>query len=122
MSKEFEPKKAAFREFNASEAEPITGPASLDRSVFRDYFLAFALPAFLALLDRALKPYLDLKHDRHRASRLFLKDGARSLLPQYLQTSLPNCPFNDRLARRDAVRLLVGEALAARVGFFTAVV
>jgi hypothetical protein len=29
-----------------------------------------------------------LKQARHRASRLFLKDGARSSLPQYLQTSL----------------------------------
>jgi hypothetical protein len=28
-----------------------------------------------------------LKQARHRASRLFLKDGARSSLPQYLQTS-----------------------------------
>jgi hypothetical protein len=28
-----------------------------------------------------------LKQARQRASRLFLKDGARSSLPQYLQTS-----------------------------------
>jgi hypothetical protein len=28
-----------------------------------------------------------LKQARHRASRLFLKEGARSSLPQYLQTS-----------------------------------
>jgi hypothetical protein len=28
-----------------------------------------------------------LKQARHRASRLFMKDGARSSLPQYLQSS-----------------------------------
>jgi hypothetical protein len=28
-----------------------------------------------------------LKQERHRASRLFLKDGARLSLPQYLQAS-----------------------------------
>jgi hypothetical protein len=28
-----------------------------------------------------------LKHARHLASRLFLKDGARSSLPQYRQTN-----------------------------------
>jgi hypothetical protein len=36
-----------------------------------------------------------LKQARHRASRRFLKDGARSSLPQYLQTSF-SAPLIDR--------------------------
>jgi hypothetical protein len=84
-----------------------------------DYFLAFALPAFLAVLDRALEPYLDLKHARHRASRLFLKDGARSSLPQYLQTSLPDWAFGDRLAGRAGFAVLGDATLEDRGRFFT---
>lgn len=84
-----------------------------------DYFLAFVLPAFFALLDRALEPYLDLKHVRHRPSRLFLNDGARSPLPQYLQTSLPDRPFDDRLAGHAGFAVLCDATLADRARFFT---
>jgi hypothetical protein len=120
--KEFEPRKAFFLRIQRERGRTHhrSGLAGLLDNW--DYFLAFALPAFLALLDRALEPYLDLKHARHRASRLFLKDGARSSVPQYLQTSLPDWPFDGRLAGRAAFRLSRGEALAARVGFFTTVV
>jgi hypothetical protein len=64
-----------------------------------------------------------LKQARHRASRLFLKDGARSSLPQYLQTS-----FSVLDAGRDdrggcSVAFVIFAALAAfglmRAFFFT---
>ena len=45
---------------------------------------------------------------RHRASRRFLNDGARSSLPQYLQTS-----FSALVADRD---LSAGALLAFEVG------
>jgi hypothetical protein len=43
-----------------------------------------------------------LKQARHRASRLFLKHGARSSLPQYLQTSFTalDPTRDDRRGRR----------------------
>jgi hypothetical protein len=51
-----------------------------------------------------------LKQARQRASRLFLKEGARSSLPQYLQTSAPDSLFDDWLARRAAFPVLADEA------------
>jgi hypothetical protein len=53
----------------------------------RDYFAAFALRVRALPFFRAAEPYRFLKHARQRASRRFLNDGARSSLPQYLQTS-----------------------------------
>jgi hypothetical protein len=45
-----------------------------------------------------------LKQARHRTSRLFLKDGAKSSLPQYLQTSFSvlDAARDDRVGRRGA--------------------
>jgi hypothetical protein len=45
-----------------------------------------------------------LKQARHRASRRILKDGARSSLPQYLQTSFSvlDPTHDDRGGRRGA--------------------
>jgi hypothetical protein len=77
MSKEFEPMQGLFRD--RSERGPTPHRSGLAALLdIWDYFSDFVLPAFLALLDRALEPYLDLKHGRHRTSRLFLNDGARS--------------------------------------------
>jgi len=108
-----------FSAIEASEAGPLSGSGLAALLDIWDYFLAFALPAFLALLDRALEPYLDLKHARHRASRLFLKDGARLSLPQYLQTSLPDWAFDDRLAGRAGFAVLGDATLEDRGRFFT---
>jgi hypothetical protein len=54
-----------------------------------------------------------LKQARHRASRCFLKDGARSSLPQYRQTSFSvlDAAADDRNSRRAA--FLVFEVSAA---------
>ena len=61
--------------------------------------MAFAFRARLALLPRAVEPYRFLKQARQRRSLRFLKDGARSSLPQYRQTS-----FCGGLARDGAGR------------------
>jgi hypothetical protein len=65
-----------------------------------------------------------LKQARHRPSRLFLKEGARSSLPQYLQTSVSvlDAARNDRRGRCGvfvvfAARAVFGVALT--VFFFT---
>jgi hypothetical protein len=118
MSKEFEPNQGVFRDRSERGRTPYGSGLAALLDIW-DYFLAFALSASLALLGRALEPYLDLKHARHRASRLFLKDGARSSLPQYLQTSLPDWPFDDRLAGRAGFAVLDDETLADRARFFT---
>jgi hypothetical protein len=49
-----------------------------------------------------------LKQVRQRASPLFLKDGARSSLPQYLQTSFSalDAARDDRGGRREAFVVL----------------
>jgi len=64
-----------------------------------------------------------LKQARHRASRRFLNDGARSPLPQYLQTSFSvlEAARDDRGGRREGfvffeARAAFGLPLAA--GFF----
>lgn len=119
MSKEFEPKKAVFLRIQSERGRTPHRSGLAALLGIWDYFLAFALPAFLALLDRAFEPYLDLKHARHRASRLFLKDGARSSLPQYLQTSLPDWAFDDRLAGRASFAVLGDATLEDRGRFFT---
>jgi len=41
----------------------------------------------VVFLSRGAEPQRFLKQARHRVSRRFLKDGARSSLPQYLQTN-----------------------------------
>ena len=76
----------------------------------------------LAAFFRWAEPYRFLKQARHRASRRFLNDGARSSLPQYRQTSFPtDAAFDDRGGRRGAfvffaARAAFGLPLAA--GFF----
>ena len=62
-------------------------------------------------LPRAAEPYRFLKQARHRASRLFLKDGARSSLPQDRQTS-----FSALAADRN-VRVLAFLAFEVRIAF-----
>jgi hypothetical protein len=64
-----------------------------------------------------------LKQARHRASRLFLKEGARSSLPQYLQTNFSalDAARDDRHGRRAAFLVFEARAafgLAATVFFF----
>jgi hypothetical protein len=64
-----------------------------------------------------------LKQARHRASRLFLKDGARSSLPQYLHTNFStlDAVFDDRNGRRADFLVFEGGAafgLAAPASFF----
>jgi len=53
-----------------------------------------------------------LKQARHRASRRFLKDGARSLLPQYRQTNFSAlaAACDDRGGRRAAFLGFEGSA------------
>jgi hypothetical protein len=63
-----------------------------------------------------------LKQARHLASRRFLKDGARSLLPQYRQSS-----FSGLLADWDrrglaALVAMVGATFASRAAGFVWVV
>jgi hypothetical protein len=65
-----------------------------------------------------------LKQARHRASRLFLKEGARSSLPQYLQTSFSSADpaRDDRGSRRRAFVVFAARAAvgaAATAFFFT---
>jgi hypothetical protein len=65
-----------------------------------------------------------LKQARHRASRLFLKDGARSSLPQYLQTSFSvlDAARDDRGGRCGAFVVFAACAafgLASTAFFFT---
>jgi hypothetical protein len=61
-----------------------------------------------------------LKHARHRASRLFLKDGARSSLPQYRQTNLSALDGirDDRRATFFVFEAEVPRALTAMRTFF----
>jgi len=65
-----------------------------------------------------------LKQARQRASRRFLKDGARSSLPQYRQTNLSGLdPVRDDCDAARAGRLLfeAGAAVGlAAAGFFFA--
>jgi hypothetical protein len=51
--------------------------------------VVFAFRSRVVPFIRAAEPYRFLKQERHRASRLFLKDGERSSLPQYLQANFP---------------------------------
>jgi hypothetical protein len=63
-----------------------------------------------------------LKQARHRASRLFLNEGARSSLPQYRQTSFSvlDAARDDRGGRRRAFVVFVARAAfgAASTAFF----
>jgi hypothetical protein len=63
-----------------------------------------------------------LKQARQRASRLFLKDGARSSLPQYLQTNFLALNARDDPSGRCAAFLvferIVAFGLAATAFFF----
>jgi hypothetical protein len=59
-----------------------------------------------------------LKQARHRASRRFLKDGARSLLPQYLHTSLSALVADRDFLARAFLAFEVGAVFASTaVGF-----
>jgi hypothetical protein len=62
-----------------------------------------------------------LKHARQRASRRFLKDGARSSLPQYRQTSFSVLDV-DRDGRGESFGAFAGRAAfgAAPTAFFFA--
>ena len=102
--------------------DPSGGPAS-SRGFYcwGDYFFALTFRACF-VLDRELEPYRFLKQARQRASRLFLKEGARSSLPQYLQISEPDSLLDDRLARCAVFSVLDDEALVPRTCFFSVVV
>jgi hypothetical protein len=84
-----------------SEPKPFDEPGpdpTLGPKLLRGPRLARARGRLLPL-GRA---YRFVKQARHRASRRFLNDGARSSLPQYRQTSFPvtDAAFDDRSGHR----------------------
>ena len=87
-----------------------------------ELFRGLRLPAMRRLLAPRSRAVAFLEAARHLASRRFLKDGARSLLPQYRQSS-----FSGLLAdwyRRGLAALvaMVGATFASRAAGFVWVV
>ena len=76
-----------------------------------NYLAAFVFRVSAVFLFCGAELYRFLKQARQRASRRFLKDGAKSSLPQYRQTSF-SAPAVDRDDRGESV-----EAFARRAAF-----